>query len=294
MDPKLDPQFCLQVDEKFEAVKSADPEKTPYEILEANPHLSIQDLKQKYLDLSRRFHPDRFFGKNLGPYKPKLDTIFTRIQKAYATLKDPHLREAIDKKTKFRDQAAKPAETKRQARMDPFLEKIGKAETYYKAGLEQLKAQDFVAAANSFVLASQTNPTQEKYKKSLEDARPLMHRQKAKQTLELAKKSLGFGMGKDVLNMVEEALRFDPTLGEAQFIAGKCIVELNLLDRFRDAKGFLMRARAALPKDPEPCIYLGKVFLGLDDSKAAKKEFEEALKRSPQNAVAKQLLSKIE
>lgn len=276
-------------------------EATPYDILEATPYLSAVDLKAQYLALSRRLHPDRFFNRKLGHYKQKLDTVFSRIQKAYAFLKNPYEKEALDRKLQLQKNKSEKAphadgasEPKKQTRLlDPLIEKIGKAERYYKTGLEQMKSQDYVAASNSFVLAAQTNPQQEKYKKALEDCRPLMHRQKARTIIDNAKKSAQLGYDMEVFKAAEESLRLDPSLADAQLLVGRGIVELRLLDRFKDAKSLLLRAKASLPKDAEPCLYLAKVLIVLEDSKAAKKELEEALRRNPNCTPALKLLENV-
>lgn len=43
-------------------------------------------VKHAYFKLSKEFHPDRYFGKKLGSFKPRLDTIFESLSRAYADL----------------------------------------------------------------------------------------------------------------------------------------------------------------------------------------------------------------
>lgn len=43
-------------------------------------------LKRAYFDLAARFHPDKYFRKKLGSYKPRMETIFGRITLAHDTL----------------------------------------------------------------------------------------------------------------------------------------------------------------------------------------------------------------
>ena len=50
------------------------------------------DVKRAYFAMSRRFHPDRFFGRNLGTYKERLERIFKAVKAAYETLADEESR----------------------------------------------------------------------------------------------------------------------------------------------------------------------------------------------------------
>lgn len=45
-------------------------------------------VKHAYFKLSKEFHPDRYFGKKLGSFKPRLDTIFETLSRAYSDLTD--------------------------------------------------------------------------------------------------------------------------------------------------------------------------------------------------------------
>jgi curved DNA-binding protein CbpA len=43
-------------------------------------------LKRAYFDLAAKFHPDKYFRKNLGTYKVRMEAIFGRITQAHDTL----------------------------------------------------------------------------------------------------------------------------------------------------------------------------------------------------------------
>lgn len=272
-------------------------QKTPYEILDLPRNATGSDIKKNYLELSKKFHPDRFFRKKLGHYKEKLDVIFAKIQKAYATLKDPHQREVVDR-MQSAAAATKAPRTKEQVMrsvrsLDPHMERLGKAEKYFQQGLESQKTQDYLTAYNSFALASQTNPNKENYKRSLEEVRPLMQRQKAQHKLTEAKRASEMRMTQEMMNAAAEALKLNPDLSEAQVLWAKGVIELHLPDDFRAAKERLLRAKAALPKNADASFLLGKLLWILGDTKAAKKELEETLKREPKHTGAKKLLEEI-
>ena len=45
-------------------------------------------LKKAYFKLSKDFHPDRYYGKQLGTFGPRLEMVFEAISRAYAQLTD--------------------------------------------------------------------------------------------------------------------------------------------------------------------------------------------------------------
>lgn len=47
---------------------------------------TAQEVKQAYYNASRRFHPDRYFGKNLGSFRARLERIFKRLTDAHNAL----------------------------------------------------------------------------------------------------------------------------------------------------------------------------------------------------------------
>lgn len=53
---------------------------------------SAREIKRAYLQASKAFHPDRYFGRKLGPYQARMATLFTRIKEAYDVLSDPEAR----------------------------------------------------------------------------------------------------------------------------------------------------------------------------------------------------------
>ncbi len=76
------------------------PKKSLYEILGVEPTASPQDIKQAYLAIAVKCHPDK--TKN----DPVATAVFVEAQEAFTVLSDPHLRKRYDRRsalTSFQD-----------------------------------------------------------------------------------------------------------------------------------------------------------------------------------------------
>ena len=59
---------------------------THYELLKVEPSADKRAVKNAYFDIVNVFHPDRYFGKRLGAFKPKLERVFARLTEAHDIL----------------------------------------------------------------------------------------------------------------------------------------------------------------------------------------------------------------
>jgi cytochrome c-type biogenesis protein CcmH/NrfG len=57
-----------------------------YELLGVPPDADRKAIKQAYFERVNVLHPDRFFGRNIGSYKARIDRVFTALTKAHDTL----------------------------------------------------------------------------------------------------------------------------------------------------------------------------------------------------------------
>lgn len=59
-----------------------------YTLLGVTAEADKKTVKRSYFELAGYFHPDRYFGKKLGTFKPKMEVLFNRITEAHDTLTD--------------------------------------------------------------------------------------------------------------------------------------------------------------------------------------------------------------
>jgi hypothetical protein len=82
-----------------------------FDRLEVDPEVDRQAIRRAYFRLSKEFHPDRYYGKDLGSYRDKLSDVFKAISEAFATLADDSQRQAYV--LKLRDSAATAPSSRR-------------------------------------------------------------------------------------------------------------------------------------------------------------------------------------
>jgi curved DNA-binding protein CbpA len=59
---------------------------TYYEVLDVEAQADKKRIKSAYYAMAPEFHPDRFFRKNLGSYKAKIEAVFNRVTIAHDVL----------------------------------------------------------------------------------------------------------------------------------------------------------------------------------------------------------------
>src|SRR4029079_6914274 len=59
-----------------------------FQLLGAAPGAAASEVRTAFYELSRKFHPDRFFGKNLGSFRARVEKIFLRLSQAHELLTD--------------------------------------------------------------------------------------------------------------------------------------------------------------------------------------------------------------
>jgi len=288
----LDPSFVNELNQRWECVKTHN----PFEILDLARNASDLDVRTQYLALSKNFHPDRFFKKNLGSYAERLNLVFAEINKAYRSIKNPHDREAMN--LKFKEASPKKDDLSKEQlldklKSDPNLEKWVRAEEAYQEGLRLEREHQLLKALNCFTLALQLNPKRIEYKRAHEALTPLLKMHRAEEKLREAVVAAATQLTSEAFELSAEALKLNPELADAQLLWSKCVVDLQRTELLRDARERLRRAKVALPKDPGPCFYLGKLHLLQGDRKLAIQELKEALLRDPKHTEAQRILDEI-
>lgn len=67
-----------------------------YQILGVPVRADKKEIRAAYFELSKFFHPDSQFGKELGSYKARMEAVFKRLTEAYEVLGKPRRRAEYD------------------------------------------------------------------------------------------------------------------------------------------------------------------------------------------------------
>ncbi len=220
-------------------------ERPYHELLGVGTGVDAKAVKRAYFQLSKEYHPDRYYRREIGPYAEKLDRIFKKIVEAYELLTDPTTRAEIERSIAARapepvptpePPAAAPASAganppasppsapapsagrralerlHRQFRIpDAILaERRGRAREFHAAALVALHKQRWLEAAGSARLAIAFDPSNGDYKKSFGDAQVRVNEIRVKELLDRAEIAAHGNAPQEALRLFEEALHYRP------------------------------------------------------------------------------------
>ncbi len=113
----------------------------PYEILGVPHGADKKALKRAYFRLSKDIHPDRYYGKKLGSFGPRLEMVFEAVRRAYATLTEGGARASSQHPT-VRDTSADQPQTPQE-----YAAELYERACALEVGGDALEAMKLFAAA---------------------------------------------------------------------------------------------------------------------------------------------------
>jgi curved DNA-binding protein CbpA len=123
-------------------------ERSYHEILGVSRDADSRSIKRAYFQLSKRFHPDRYFRKRTGHFGPRLTRIFKRIVVASELLSDPLTRVELLRSLAQREEPAVDATAAPEAAAATV------AEAAESAGAEAAACDEAAAAPSPGVEAA--------------------------------------------------------------------------------------------------------------------------------------------
>lgn len=310
VDPNaIDPELDLDEATQHQILEFETTLRQPYhEILGVAPDASAKDIKRAYFKLSKAYHPDRYFRRQIGSYAGRLDRIFKKITEAYELLSDPTTRAEVERSmnavgpipgstpaTPGKPQRPlTPIERLRQ-RM-PFkvpesvlAERRQKASDFFHAAKVSEARGQYLEAASSVRLAIAFDPFNEEYKRSFGDVQAKAAEMRAAQLLEDCDQ-FETGQLKEAMRLFEEVLLYRPHDPEINDKAAGLALKLG------DDQAAEEYVRRAIEHSPEVGRYhttLGKVHLARGDKGHGAHALERALKIDRNDQEAGKLLASL-
>ena len=273
----------------------------PYhEILGVSPDADRSAIKDAYLNLSRAFHPDRYFRGDVGAFGARLDTVYKKIVEAYALLSDPSARSEVERL--LADGAG--SGTRRMARrgrrsLRPRLhsfslhgriarERRAKAKRHFEAGMAAFSCEQWLRAASGVRLAIATDPQNEYYKKCFTEVQGKAHEYLAQFHIKRAEMALDLRDRSAALQSFEEALPYRPQDADLLFRSAQLSFDLE-----RDLRPTLEWAQAAVELAPEVTEHhrlVAQILQTLGFDRRARSHWEAVLRAEPGDGEAKTAL----
>jgi curved DNA-binding protein CbpA len=132
-----------------------------YEVLSVPSDASQDDIQAAYHQMAKQIHPDRFQSKDFSEEtRGKAEQVFTSINMAYLTLKDPVFRTDYDEKRLTKESKV---EAELQARGTAQSDDDKTAEAIYQEGRSLLAKGDFEKAVEHLKACVWLRPDKAKY-----------------------------------------------------------------------------------------------------------------------------------
>jgi tetratricopeptide (TPR) repeat protein len=272
------------------------------EILGVSPDADGKAIKQAYRALSRDFHPDRYFRKQIGGYEARLETVFKKVLEAYELLSDPKSRRELQKGPSSEKQASpgrtsSPTPIERLRQRMPFRisksirnERRARARAFYESARTWAEKGHPLEAASSIRLAIAFDPAEELYKTTFAEIQAGFSDGKVADLLQASREWVKVDQMEQGLKQCEEALLYRPHDPDLNETAARCALVLG------EQSAAFEYAERALEHSPDVGRYhrtLARVLEESGDKKHAICELQRALELDGRDGVAREMLENL-
>ena len=277
------------------------------------PNLAgAEEARRAFHELARRFHPDRFYGKNLGSFRSRVENIFRKLTEANEVLGDTERRNAylsahpelVDIPVESQGSvaaaaAARPrtaedelrdAERRLRLTRHPYLARTSKVSDLIKHAKEALAKGEPSLAFNDLSLAVRLDEKNTEVKALMIEVRKKHDSARGEIDFKKGKELIEIGDNRAALACFKASVNVDGANPAANYYVAR--LTLATQGDLKEASSFAQRA-VDLDQKNAPYRELYAKILDQAGMKAmARKQFEELLRLDPENAEAKKQLKR--
>ena len=294
----------------------------PYHaLLGIEPGAAPKAVKRAYFKLSKEFHPDRYFRKNIGSYGARLDRIFKKVLEAHEILSDPELCKVenhapppprasarpIDAASAGTSSAGPASGSPKKSRPLTKLERLqqrmpfkinhaaiadrrARADEIFRAAQISQQAGRLQEAEASIRIAISFDPGRTEFKEALGSLRIAAAGARASKLLAAPSERMSDGDLREALTLLEDVLPYRPHDPELNERAARVCFRLGKLDAALDY------AETLLERNPEHAAthsLVGRIHKDRGDLEKASRAFERALKYDEDDLDARRALASL-
>ncbi len=294
----------------------------PYhELLDVPRGSEAKVVKRAYFKLSKEFHPDRYFRKEIGVYVQRLERIFKKVLEAHEMLSDPDLCQVENQRDSTQamegsvSASASPSECvdgsavsipetpkpltkleRLQQRMPFRIDQAAiaarreKAQEIFRAAELSMNAGRLSEAEASIRIAISFDPGRSEFKEALGTIRIQAAGARATKLLASPSERMSDGELREVLNLLEDVLIYRPHDPDLNDRAARVCLQLGKLEL---ASGFVETLIERTPDSAACHTLAGRIYRERNDLDAAMIAFETALKIDEEDLDARRGLASL-
>lgn len=266
-------------------------------VLGLKPGASAEAVKAAYFQASRLFHPDRYYGKNLGSYQSRLERIFHRLSEAHSALSEAlkGMSTAPSGSGGAHGEVDRQRAEERRARLarHPYLARGARAASLMAEAEKHMAAAAPQKAMRLLAKAQKLGGSRVSAK-----APALQAQASRQQNAQRAEEQMQHGRhaveARDSVRAAEaygRAAELDPSRAEAAYEAARWIVRAN--GKLTEARTLAQRAVELRPDHLPSLLTLADICVRLGMASVARRNLEAVLAREPRNAEARALLRQL-
>ena len=272
-------------------------------VLGLKPGASAEAVKAAYFEASKVFHPDRYYGKNLGSFGARLDRIFQRLSEAHEKLITALRRSpppptagsnAPRRSATGGKAAADPRAEERRARLarHPYLARGGQASALVEEAQRALRTAPDKALRMLEKAKSLGGAVARERASGLEnEAKQQLGSQRAAEQMRAGEAAAQKGDASGAAQAYGRAATLDPARADAAYEAARWGLKVGGL--LVEARNHAQHAVSLRPDHLPSHLLLAEICIRMGMGSVARRHLDAVLKLDPRNAQAKALLRQV-